>query len=185
GDARGAVADAGHDGAREARGRAPHADRPRSRDAVCHRAGRAVGHRASGPARRPASGAGRNRARDAAHGRARPVVPARPTPGAPPGGPAAPPGPQGIEKSWATAVEAYQRGDVEPLIREFGTDAARDSSIGDYVRYLLADALARVDDLAGARASALSVADKFPTSDWCRARCSWSRRPTCPPPRAP
>jgi soluble lytic murein transglycosylase len=78
--------------------------------------------------------------------------------------PAAPAAAQGIEKSWATAVEAYQRGDVEPLIREFGTDAARDSSIGDYVRYLLADALARVDDLAGARAAALSVADKYPTS---------------------
>ena len=89
---------------------------------------------------------------------------AAPAASSPPARPAAPPGPQGIEKSWATAVEAYQRGDVEPLIREFGTDAARDSSIGDYVRYLLADALARVDDLAGARASALSVADKFPTS---------------------
>ena len=61
-------------------------------------------------------------------------------------------------------MEAYQRGEVEPLIREFGTDAARDSLIGDYVRYLLADALARVDDLAGARAAALSVADKYPTS---------------------
>src|SRR5206468_2324450 len=71
---------------------------------------------------------------------------------------------QGIEKGWAAAVEAYQRGEVEPLIREFGTDAARDSVIGDYVRYLLADALARVDDFAGARAAALSVADKYPTS---------------------
>src|SRR5262249_49759846 len=92
---------------------------------------------------------------------------------------------QGFEKHWAAAVDAYQRGEVDPLIREFGTDAARESLIGDYVRYLLADALARVDDLAGARAAALSVADKYPTSDWCRARCSWSRRPTCPPPRAP
>jgi soluble lytic murein transglycosylase len=86
---------------------------------------------------------------------------AAPAPSSPP---AAPPAAQGIEKSWAAAVEAYQRGEVEPLIREFGTDTARESLIGDYVRYLLADALARVDDLAGARAAALSVADKYPTS---------------------
>src|SRR4030095_4926162 len=87
--------------------------------------------------------------------------PAAPAPSSPPAAPAAA---QGIEKSWATAVEAYQRGDVKPLIREFGTDAARDSSIGDYVRYLLAGALPPVDELAGARAAALSVADKYPTS---------------------
>jgi soluble lytic murein transglycosylase len=86
---------------------------------------------------------------------------AAPTPSSPP---AAPPAAQEIEKGWAAAVEAYQRGEVEPLIREFGTDAARDSLIGDYVRYLLADALARVDDFAGARAAALGVADKYPTS---------------------
>ncbi|HZN49319.1 MAG TPA: transglycosylase SLT domain-containing protein [Methylomirabilota bacterium] len=86
---------------------------------------------------------------------------AAPAPASPP---AAPPAAQGFEKRWAAAVEAYQRGEVEPLIREFGADAARDSLIGDYVRYLLADALARVDDLAGARAAALSVADKYPTS---------------------
>src|SRR5438552_5446012 len=51
------------------------------------------------------------------------------------------------EQAWAAAVAAYQSGEVEPLVREFGTDAARESPIGDYVRYLLADALARVDDL--------------------------------------
>ncbi|PYN43345.1 MAG: hypothetical protein DMD95_14080 [Candidatus Rokuibacteriota bacterium] len=68
------------------------------------------------------------------------------------------------EQAWAAAVEAYQGGEVEPLIREFGTDAARESPIGDHVRYLLADALARVDDLAGARTAALSVAEKYPTS---------------------
>jgi len=89
---------------------------------------------------------------------------AAPAPSALPAAPPAPPAAQGIEKGWAAAVEAYQRGEAEPLIREFGTDAARDSVIGDYVRYLLADALARVDDFAGARAAALSVADKYPTS---------------------
>ncbi len=68
------------------------------------------------------------------------------------------------EQAWAAAVEAYQGGEIAPLIREFGTDAARESPIGDHVRYLLADALARVDDLAGARTAALSVAEKYPTS---------------------
>jgi CDP-diacylglycerol---glycerol-3-phosphate 3-phosphatidyltransferase len=42
------------------------------------------------------------------------------------------------ERAWATAVEAYQQGDVGPLVREFGTGAARDSVIGDHVRYLWA-----------------------------------------------
>jgi len=68
------------------------------------------------------------------------------------------------QKAWAAAVAAYQQGDVEPLIREFSTDAARDSVIGDYVRYLAAEALARGDDLTAARASALSVADRYPKS---------------------
>ena len=75
------------------------------------------------------------------------------------------PGPEPeSHKAWASAVAAYQQGDVEPLIREFGTDAARDSVIGDYVRYLAAEALARGDDLAAARANALSVADRYPKS---------------------
>lgn len=71
---------------------------------------------------------------------------------------------QSPEQRWATAVEAYQFGDAEPLIREFNTDEARDSVIGDYVRYLLAEALSRGDDLAGARAAALSVVDRYPKS---------------------
>ena len=68
------------------------------------------------------------------------------------------------ERAWAAAVEAYQQGDVEPLIREFGTDAAKDSVIGDHVRYLRAEALSRGDDLAAAREAALSVADRYPKS---------------------
>jgi peptidoglycan lytic transglycosylase len=68
------------------------------------------------------------------------------------------------ERKWAAAVDAYQAGDVEPLIREFNTDAARDSVIGDHVRYLLAEALSRGDDLAAARAAALSVVDRYPKS---------------------
>jgi len=68
------------------------------------------------------------------------------------------------ERKWAGAVEAYQQGDVEPLIREFGTDAARDSVIGDHVRYLRAEALSRGDDLAAAREAALSVVERYPKS---------------------
>ncbi len=68
------------------------------------------------------------------------------------------------ERAWAAAVEAYQLGDVEPLIREFSTDAARNSVIGDHVRYLQAEALSRGDDLAAARAAALSVVDRYPKS---------------------
>ena len=68
------------------------------------------------------------------------------------------------ERKWAAAVEAYQQGDVEPLIREFGTDAARDSVIGDHVRYLRAEALSRGDDLAAAREAALSVVERYPKS---------------------
>jgi soluble lytic murein transglycosylase len=68
------------------------------------------------------------------------------------------------ERAWAAAVEAYQIGDVEPLIREFGTDAAKGSVIGDYVHYLLAEALSRSDDLAAARTAAMSVVDRYPKS---------------------
>jgi soluble lytic murein transglycosylase len=75
-----------------------------------------------------------------------------------------PPGIVEPEQAWAAAVEAYQGGDVEPLVAEFGGDAAQDSPIGDHVRYLLADGLARLDDFAGARAAALGVAEKYPSS---------------------
>jgi peptidoglycan lytic transglycosylase len=68
------------------------------------------------------------------------------------------------ERKWAAAVDAYQQGDVEPLIREFGTDAAQDSVIGDHVRYLRAEALSRGNDLAAAREAALSVVERYPKS---------------------
>src|SRR5439155_1568060 len=71
--------------------------------------------------------------------------------------PAAPEG----ERAWPQAVEAYQQGDVGPLLREFGADAAQESVIGDHVRYLLADALEREGDIARARATALSVAERL------------------------
>ncbi len=65
------------------------------------------------------------------------------------------------ERAWAQAVEAYQRGDPAPLVREFSTPAAQQSPIGDRVRYILAEALARQGDLAAGRAAAVSVADRY------------------------
>ena len=76
----------------------------------------------------------------------------------------APPAALEGEQAWAQAVEAYQHGEVGPLLREFGADAAQESAIGDHVRYLLADALERAGDVARARETALSIADRYPSS---------------------
>ena len=76
---------------------------------------------------------------------------------------AATPAPE-VERAWARAVAAYQQGDSGPLAEEFGAEAALTSPLRDYMRYLLADALARRGDLAGARAAAVAVADRDPDS---------------------
>jgi peptidoglycan lytic transglycosylase len=68
------------------------------------------------------------------------------------------------EQAWAQAVTAYQQGEPAALAREFGTEAALTSPIRDYLRYLLADALARRGDLAGARAAAVALVDRDPDS---------------------
>jgi soluble lytic murein transglycosylase len=68
------------------------------------------------------------------------------------------------ERAWSRAVDALQQGDAAPLAQAFSTPAAQASPIGDHVRWLLADALARGGDLAGARAAALGVADHHPDS---------------------
>jgi soluble lytic murein transglycosylase len=74
---------------------------------------------------------------------------------------AAPPAvPSETELAWAAAVDAYQHGHPTPLIREFSGEAALHGSIADHARYLLAEALARRGDLAAARATAQSVADR-------------------------
>ncbi|HUF93040.1 MAG TPA: transglycosylase SLT domain-containing protein [Candidatus Limnocylindria bacterium] len=69
-----------------------------------------------------------------------------------------------LPEAVAPAVEAYQQGDPAPLARALASPAMLDSPIGDYARLLLSDALARRGDLAGARAAALAVADKYPGS---------------------
>ena len=68
------------------------------------------------------------------------------------------------DQVWAQAVAAFQQGDTAPLVHAFSAEAALTSPIGDHVRWLLADALARNDDFAGARAAALGIADKYPDS---------------------
>jgi soluble lytic murein transglycosylase len=69
-----------------------------------------------------------------------------------------------LERAWAAAVAAFQQGDPAPLANAFSTEAAQASPIGDHVRWLLADALERSGDLAGARAAALAVVDRYPDS---------------------
>lgn len=68
------------------------------------------------------------------------------------------------EKAWAQAVAEFQQGRVDAAIREFGHEALLKGPIGDYLGVLLADAHARRGNMAAARASALGVADRHPTS---------------------
>ncbi|MBI4637079.1 MAG: transglycosylase SLT domain-containing protein [Candidatus Rokubacteria bacterium] len=65
------------------------------------------------------------------------------------------------ERAWARAVEAYQAGDADPAVREFGAEGALGSPIGDYARWILADALARRGDLSAARQAAVAIADHY------------------------
>ncbi|PYM19822.1 MAG: hypothetical protein DMD78_23485 [Candidatus Rokuibacteriota bacterium] len=67
------------------------------------------------------------------------------------------------ERAWAQAIVALQEGDPAPVIAEF-TEPALRSAIGDHLRLILADALARNGDVAAARAAALAVADRHKDS---------------------
>jgi soluble lytic murein transglycosylase len=64
------------------------------------------------------------------------------------------------EHAWAEAIAAFQQGDPAPVVAEVG-DAALRSPIGDHLRLIVADALARRGDLPGARAMAAGVAERF------------------------
>jgi peptidoglycan lytic transglycosylase len=66
----------------------------------------------------------------------------------------------GAEREWAKAIAAYQGGDARPLLDEMNTPAALASPIADYVRWLLADALARQGDWTEARDMAVSLVDR-------------------------
>ena len=61
--------------------------------------------------------------------------------------------------AWRSAVARHQHGLSAPLVREFSTDGALKSPIGDYVRWVLADALARNGSYEQARAVAASIAE--------------------------
>src|SRR5713101_8412203 len=66
------------------------------------------------------------------------------------------------EQRYAAAIEALRRGDAEPVLRQFaGADAAQ-SLVGDYIRYLRAEALLGRGDVAGARSVAESLAEELP-----------------------
>ena len=65
---------------------------------------------------------------------------------------------------WAQAVEAFQKGDTAPVLRELAVETSRRGAIGDYTRWLLADALARHGDFAAAGAAAAGIADRYPDS---------------------
>jgi soluble lytic murein transglycosylase len=65
-----------------------------------------------------------------------------------------------LERAWARAIAAYQQGDPGPLLDALNTPAALQSPIGDYARWLLADAFARRDDWTAAREMAASVAER-------------------------
>ncbi|HEU4369790.1 MAG TPA: transglycosylase SLT domain-containing protein [Methylomirabilota bacterium] len=67
------------------------------------------------------------------------------------------------ERAWAEAIAAYQQGDPAPVVAEVG-DAALRSPIGDHLRLIVADALARRGDFVGARAMAAGVAERHPGS---------------------
>src|SRR2546426_2303838 len=67
----------------------------------------------------------------------------------------------GIRDYKVTGVQTCALPISGPLIREFETKAARESPIGDHVRYLLAQAQAQGDDFDGARATAASVAERY------------------------
>jgi soluble lytic murein transglycosylase len=63
------------------------------------------------------------------------------------------------ERAWERAVAELQAGNAGPIAREFSAAAALASPIGDYARFLLADALARRGDLVEARQAAASIAE--------------------------
>ena len=68
------------------------------------------------------------------------------------------------ERAWAHAVEAFQQGDVTPVLHDLGAETSRRGAIGDYTRWLVADALARRGDFASARDAAIGIADRYPDS---------------------
>src|SRR5262245_58168122 len=64
-----------------------------------------------------------------------------------------------LERVWSDAIGEFQRGNNDPVIREFASEAARTSPISDYLGFVLSDALTREGDLAAARKVVTAIAD--------------------------
>jgi len=88
-----------------------------------------------------------------------PPVPTPPSKPARAGGP-----PPDVERAWTQAVADHQQGVSAPLVREFSAPFALESPVADHLRWVLADALERGGDVAGARAMAASIAERHPDS---------------------
>jgi soluble lytic murein transglycosylase len=72
--------------------------------------------------------------------------------------------PAETERAWTRAIDALRDGVPGPAAQALGSEAALASPIGDYARYVAADALERRGDYAAARAMALSLAERHPQS---------------------
>src|SRR5262249_35692838 len=64
-----------------------------------------------------------------------------------------------VERLWAEAIVEYQRGNTDPVLREFASEAARTSPIADYLSFVLADAPPREGALPAARKVVTAFAD--------------------------
>jgi soluble lytic murein transglycosylase len=69
-----------------------------------------------------------------------------------------------VERTWTAAVAALQQGDPVPVLSAFAAEVALAGPIGDYARFLLADAHARRGDPDRARAVAVDLVDRHPES---------------------
>ena len=67
-------------------------------------------------------------------------------------------------RAWAQAVDDFQKGDTGPVLHELAAETSRRGPIGDYTRWILADALARHGDFAAAGAAAVGIVDRYPDS---------------------
>src|SRR5262249_6107356 len=69
-----------------------------------------------------------------------------------------------LERVWSDAIGEFQRGNNDPVIREFASEAARPSPTSDSLGSTPADALAREGDLAAARTVVTAIADRHADS---------------------
>jgi soluble lytic murein transglycosylase len=68
------------------------------------------------------------------------------------------------QRQWTSALEAFRTGDWSESAHRFRSLAARPSLLAEYARFLLAQSLWRLGDLAGARQAAESIVSRTPDS---------------------